>query len=100
MLSAPRTEPYERLSRIRLPPWVLDGEALVWPWVQDTRLGEPIGGEFVDPLPCRRVPLAATHERPPPKLGDTDRDNHAVDALRYAVEGLRRGGYDSSMKWV
>ena len=29
-----------------------------------------------------------------------DRENHAVDALRYAVEGLRRGGYDSSMKWV
>jgi len=29
-----------------------------------------------------------------------DRDNHVVDALRYAAEGLRRGGYDSSMKWV
>ncbi|MGO4122936.1 terminase large subunit, partial [Inquilinus sp. YAF38] len=29
-----------------------------------------------------------------------DRENHAIDALRYAVEGLRRDGYDSSMKWV
>jgi phage terminase large subunit len=29
-----------------------------------------------------------------------DHENHAVDALRYAVEGQRRGGYDSSMKWV
>jgi hypothetical protein len=25
---APRTEPYVRLSRIRLPPWVCDGEAV------------------------------------------------------------------------
>ncbi len=29
-----------------------------------------------------------------------DRGNHCIDALRYAVEGLRRGGYDGSMKWV
>src|SRR5882724_6675944 len=40
LLSAPRTEPYVRLSRIRLPPWVFDGEAVLRPWVKDTRRGE------------------------------------------------------------
>lgn len=29
-----------------------------------------------------------------------DRDNHVIDALRYAVETLRRSTYDSSMAWV
>ena len=28
LLSAPRTEPYVRLSRIRLPPWVCNGKCL------------------------------------------------------------------------
>lgn len=29
-----------------------------------------------------------------------DKDNHVVDALRYAVERLRTSRYDSSMSWV
>lgn len=29
-----------------------------------------------------------------------DKNNHVIDALRYAVEGLRRNTYDSSMSWV
>jgi len=56
---------------------------------------------------CRHLidELAVYSYRTDPKTGAIrseveDRDNHAVDALRYAVEGLRRGGYDSSMKWV
>jgi len=56
---------------------------------------------------CRHLidELAVYSYRIDPKTGAIrseveDRDNHAVDALRYAVEGLRRGGYDSSMKWV
>src|SRR5882724_8594103 len=40
LLSAPRTEPYVRLSRIRLPPWVFDGEAVLGPWVKDARRRE------------------------------------------------------------
>ena len=38
----PRTKPYVRLSRIRLPPWVFDGEALIRPRMLDARLGEPL----------------------------------------------------------
>ncbi|MGK9168360.1 PBSX family phage terminase large subunit [Inquilinus limosus] len=56
---------------------------------------------------CRHLidELALYSYRTDPKTGAIlseleDRENHAVDALRYAVEGLRRGGYDSSMKWV
>jgi phage terminase large subunit len=29
-----------------------------------------------------------------------DRENHAIDALRYAIEGLRHSTYDTSMRWV
>lgn len=29
-----------------------------------------------------------------------DNKNHVIDALRYAVEGLRTGSYDTSMNWV
>jgi phage terminase large subunit len=29
-----------------------------------------------------------------------DRENHVIDAPRYAVEGLRNGTYDASMGWV
>jgi hypothetical protein len=32
-----RTKPYVRLSRIRLPPWVFDGEALIRPRMLDAR---------------------------------------------------------------
>ena len=56
---------------------------------------------------CRHLidELALYSYRTDPKTGEIrseleDRENHAVDALRYAVEGQRRGGYDSSMKWV
>src|SRR5262249_17091514 len=38
---APRTEPYVRLSRIRLPPRVCDGEALIRPRMEDDRFREP-----------------------------------------------------------
>jgi len=56
---------------------------------------------------CRHLidELALYSYRTDPKTGEIqseleDRGNHAVDALRYAVEGQRRGGYDGSMKWV
>jgi hypothetical protein len=35
----PRTKPYVRLSRIRLPPRLFDGEALIRPRMLDARLG-------------------------------------------------------------
>ena len=40
-LSAPRTEPDEPNSGIRLPPWVFDGEAFAWPRMKDARHWEP-----------------------------------------------------------
>src|SRR6266567_4010650 len=39
---APRTEPYVRLSRIRLPPRVCDGEAIARPRVEDDRSRKPV----------------------------------------------------------
>jgi hypothetical protein len=45
LLGAPRAEPYMRLSRIPLPPWVVDGEANAWPGMKDARFWEPIIGE-------------------------------------------------------
>ncbi|WP_225770564.1 PBSX family phage terminase large subunit [Inquilinus sp. Marseille-Q2685] len=56
---------------------------------------------------CRHLidELALYSYRTDPKTGAIlseleDRGNHAVDALRYAVEGQRRSTYDTSMKWV
>jgi hypothetical protein len=63
---ATRTDPYRQLSRIRLLPRVRDGEALAWPWVEDSGLWEPLGSELLYPLPCRAVLLATTLERAQP----------------------------------
>src|SRR5260370_38348511 len=56
---APRTEPYERLSRIRLPPRVIDGKAITWPGVADFGFGEPVVGQLDHALPGEIMPLAA-----------------------------------------
>src|ERR1700751_574764 len=71
MLShAPRTEPYERHSRIRLPPWMFDGEALLRPGVKDARPRQIVVREPRDPLPRRLVSLAAPPQRPSPEIHD------------------------------
>ena len=57
---------------------------------------------------CRHLvdELALYSYRTDPHTGELrrqleDRENHVIDALRYAVENQRRGGtYDSSMRWV
>jgi phage terminase large subunit len=57
---------------------------------------------------CRHLidELALYSYRTDPKTGEIlaeleDRENHAVDALRYALEGQRRGGtYDDKLGWV
>jgi len=56
---ATRTESDVRHSRIRLPPRMFDDEALVWPWVKDARLWQPLVREPVDPVPPCAVLLAA-----------------------------------------
>src|SRR5258705_3386559 len=64
---ATRTEPYVRLSRIRLPPWVVDSEAVAWPGMKDAGIQEPIIGQLLNPCPREAIPLTASPERPPPE---------------------------------
>ncbi|MFE0757182.1 PBSX family phage terminase large subunit [Inquilinus sp. NPDC058860] len=57
---------------------------------------------------CRHLidELALYSWRTDPRTGDVlpeleDRENHAIDALRYALEGQRSGStYDASLSWV
>src|SRR5260370_21913388 len=59
LLSAPRTEPYVRLSRVRLPPPVFDGEHAVCVPAPVTRLpGTEPGTCYADPHSPRSPPLA------------------------------------------
>src|SRR5580700_49101 len=67
---APRTDPDERVSRIRLLPRVFDGKADARPGVKDARLWEPVVGHLAHPLPGQCVLLAAAPQRPPPKPDD------------------------------
>src|SRR5215472_14739670 len=54
--------PYVQLSRIRRPPWVRDGEALIGPGMENSRLWKEIIGELRDPFPARLILLTATPE--------------------------------------
>src|SRR3954463_5380522 len=56
--------------RIRLPPRVSDGKALLRPRVKDARFGEPVVGDLGDPLPRRAVLLAASPQRASPEVDD------------------------------
>src|SRR5258708_882088 len=67
---APRTDPYMRLSRIRLPPRVSDGKANARPRMQDGRFREPGVCELRHPCPREPILLAATPQRAPPEVGD------------------------------
>src|SRR3974377_1090956 len=67
---APRTDPYVRLSRIRLPPRVRDGKAIAWPRVEDDRFWEPGVPQLRHPCPGEPILVAATPQRAPPKVGD------------------------------
>src|SRR5215467_11682785 len=54
----PRTEPYVRLSRIRLPPRVGDGEAIARPRMEDDRFRKPVVHQLRHPRPCHPILLA------------------------------------------
>ena len=56
----PRTTPYVQLSRIRRPPRVGDGKALIGPGVKDPRLREEVISKFRNPLPARLILLTAS----------------------------------------
>src|SRR6478672_2603617 len=67
---APRTEPYVRLSRIRLPPRVCDGEAIARPRMEDGRFREAVVHQLRHPFPRHPVLLATSAQRAPPEVGD------------------------------
>ena len=67
----PRTDPSMRNSRTRLPPWVLDDEAIIGPGVKDSRCGQPGRGDFRHPLP-RQVILLYASGKPHPCIVDED----------------------------
>jgi len=48
----PALNPYVRLSRIRFPPWVFNGEPLTGPGVKDARFGEEVVSQLLGPCPC------------------------------------------------
>ena len=60
----PRTKPYgpER-SGIRLPPWVFDGEALIWPRMKYLRFWESVTSQSPHPFPREAMLLAASPQR-------------------------------------
>src|SRR6266567_1831111 len=65
---APRTEPYGRLSRIRLPPRVCDGKAIARPRMEDNRFRKPGIHQLRHPFPRHPILLAATPQRAPPEV--------------------------------
>src|SRR5436309_6352198 len=67
---APRTEPYVRLSRIRLPPRVCDGVAIAGPGMEDGRFREPSIRQLCHSFPGGAILLAATPQRAPPEVAD------------------------------
>src|SRR6476661_3380548 len=67
---APRTEPYGRLSRIRLPPCVCDGKAIARPRMKDDRLRKPGVHQLHHPCPRHTILLTATPQRALPEIGD------------------------------
>src|ERR1700758_5628923 len=82
---APRTEPYVRLSRIRLPPRVSDGKTYARPGMQDGRFREPGVCELRHPCPRDSILLAATPQRAPPKV-----DNVVPEHVKCTTIGRHR----------
>jgi hypothetical protein len=79
LLNAPRSDPYGRDSRIRLPPRVFDAEAVRRPRMEDLGRRQPFTRATFDPFPCRDVLLAAPPDRAPPEVDniEAERTEHA-----------------------
>src|SRR5215471_17938474 len=67
---APRTEPYVRLSRIRLPPRVSGGKAVARPRMADDRLRKPCVGKLRHLVPRDPGLLAAPPQHASPEVED------------------------------
>ncbi len=78
-----RAKPDMRLARIRLPPWVFDGEALIGPRVLDARTREPLSDQLRHVRPRLAIFLAATPKRAQPEIADVvvERGEVASDNL-------------------
>src|ERR1035438_1718970 len=63
---SPRTEPYGPNSGIRLPPWVPDCKARIWPGVKDSRFWEPVIGQPRGPFLGRPILLTSPPQRASP----------------------------------
>ena len=60
LATAPRTDPYERLSRIRLLPWMGGVKANIRIWMHDADAGNPPANQAVHALPVDAACLAST----------------------------------------
>ena len=78
---APRTEPYVRLSRIRLPPRVCDGEASARPRMEDDWFREPGVHQLRHLCPRDPIFLASTPQRMPPKVSDVVPEHRQCAAI-------------------
>jgi hypothetical protein len=61
---------YVRNSRIRLPPWVFDAEALSGPGVRCPGLGQPALGQLFHAFPRRAISLATPAQGASPEIDD------------------------------
>ena len=83
-----RTKPDVRLSRIRLPPWVFDGETLIRPRVLDARTREPLSDQLRHVRPRLAIFLAATPKSATPEIGDVVVERHERTEIgRHGVVG-------------
>jgi len=76
LLSAPRTDPYVQLARIRLPPSMFDGEPIFWPRMKDSGFGQPVVRDFPCPFQRGFVSLATLFKRMPPEFDHTASEHH------------------------
>ena len=83
-----RTKPDMRLARIRLPPWVFDGEALIRPRVLDTRMREPLSDQLRHLRPCLSIFLTAPPQSAQPEFGYMVVERHErAEIGRHGVVG-------------
>ena len=68
---------------IRLLPWVFDGESLVWPRVEDSRLWEPVVRQLLHPSPDDVTFLAAATKCAPPAVDDSESECAQCSPVRW-----------------
>src|SRR5947208_12111279 len=90
----PRTEPYVRLSRIRLPPRMFDGEAVAGPGVENAGLGKKVGGQRFNPFPRKAVLLTAPPKHASPEADRVEPEGPQCRKIRWHCVIGEKAGYD------